>query len=89
MIQNAKIAVQLAREQNMFLVIDADGLFMVQNDPNIIKGYPKAVLTPNVVEFGRLCQAMVRPLFIVRVPRTNVKSAIEYSQGRTSRIFGC
>jgi ATP-dependent NAD(P)H-hydrate dehydratase len=36
-----------------------DGLFLVQNHPETVKDYQKAVLTPNVVEFKRLCEAMV------------------------------
>ncbi|KAI9306390.1 H-hydrate dehydratase [Cunninghamella echinulata] len=47
-----------ARQQNMAIVIDADGLFLVQQHPDTIKDYKKAVLTPNVVEFKRLCESM-------------------------------
>ncbi|KAI8079808.1 H-hydrate dehydratase [Halteromyces radiatus] len=54
----AKQLVQHARKQNMALVVDADGLYLVQKHPDIVKGYQKAVLTPNVVEFSRLCKAM-------------------------------
>ncbi|PSN39493.1 ATP-dependent (S)-NAD(P)H-hydrate dehydratase [Blattella germanica] len=37
------------------LVIDADGLFMVCENPKIIKDYPHgAVLTPNIMEYKRL-----------------------------------
>ncbi|GAA5934216.1 hypothetical protein JCM1841_004700 [Sporobolomyces salmonicolor] len=53
----ARIAIKLARENDLYIVIDADGLFLVQNDPSVVKGYKRAVLTPNVVEFGRLAQA--------------------------------
>lgn len=55
----ARIAVGVAREQKMYLVLDADALFMVGKDPNVIRGYEKAVLTPNVVEFKRLSEAVV------------------------------
>lgn len=55
----ARIAINYARQNNMYIVIDADGLFLVCNEPNVVKGYKKCVLTPNVVEFGRLCDAMV------------------------------
>ncbi|EJC99974.1 Ribokinase-like protein [Fomitiporia mediterranea MF3/22] len=54
----ARIAVRLAREQKMYLVLDADALFLVGNDPKVISGYEKAVLTPNVVEFKRLSEAV-------------------------------
>ena len=56
----AKTAISVARQQNMYLVIDADGLWLIQNEPEVVKGYRKAVLTPNVVEFGRLCEKLVR-----------------------------
>jgi len=34
-----------------------DGLFLVQNNPEIVHGYTQAILTPNLVEFARLCKA--------------------------------
>lgn len=55
----ARTAIGLARQNNQYIVIDADGLFLVGNDPSVIKGYRRAVLTPNVVEFARLCEKMV------------------------------
>ncbi|KAF9337793.1 hypothetical protein BGZ91_009244 [Linnemannia elongata] len=58
MLQTAKHAIEVAREQDMPIVIDADALFLIQSDPEVIKGYKKAVLTPNLVEFGRLCNVM-------------------------------
>ncbi|CAG8697344.1 5222_t:CDS:10, partial [Acaulospora morrowiae] len=59
MMQNcAKGIIQKAKEKELPIVIDADGLFLVQNDPDIIKNYSKAILTPNVNEFQRLCEKM-------------------------------
>lgn len=52
----AKIALSLARQQDMFIVIDADGLYFVGQDPSIIRGYRRAVITPNIVEFKRLSE---------------------------------
>lgn len=43
----------------MFIVMDADALLLVGNDPSIIKGYRRVVLTPNVVEFKRLSENVV------------------------------
>jgi len=54
----AKMAITIAKEQEMFIVIDADGLWLVQNHPEIVQNYPRAVLTPNVVEFGRICEKL-------------------------------
>ena len=59
----ARMAVGLAREQKLYLVLDADALYMVGLDPGVILGYEKAVLTPNVVEFKRLSEAVVYTLF--------------------------
>lgn len=50
--------VRAARDKGMPLVIDADGLQVVQKDPEIVAGYKEVILTPNVVEFGRLCKAL-------------------------------
>lgn len=49
--------IEAARKNNIPLVLDADALQVVQKFPEIVKGYNLAVLTPNVVEFGRLCKA--------------------------------
>lgn len=37
----------------MLVVIDADGLYMVQQWPDVVKGYQRAVMTPKAVEHGR------------------------------------
>jgi ATP-dependent NAD(P)H-hydrate dehydratase len=52
----AKIAVSLARQNNMFIVLDADSLYLLGQDPSIISGYRRSVVTPNVVEFKRLSE---------------------------------
>ena len=56
MISYAKVALSIARSKDMFVVLDADGLWMVGQDLTVIKGYRRALVTPNVVEFKRLCQ---------------------------------
>lgn len=47
-----------ARDRGMPMVLDADALQLVQRDPALVRGYGLAVLTPNVVEFGRLTHAL-------------------------------
>ena len=47
-----------ARRRGIPVVLDADALLLVQKDPELVRGYRDAVLTPNVVEFGRLCEAL-------------------------------
>lgn len=54
----AGLLVRRIREKGLPLVIDADGLWLVKNDPSLVAGYANAVLTPNVIEFGRLCEAV-------------------------------
>jgi ATP-dependent NAD(P)H-hydrate dehydratase len=47
-----------ARDKGMPVVLDADGLLLVQErGDELVKGWSDCVLTPNVVEFGRLCKA--------------------------------
>ena len=47
-----------ARSQSIPFVLDADGLLIVTQDPELVKGYKDCILTPNVVEFGRLAKAL-------------------------------
>lgn len=51
---NFKGIFQSVIELGLPLVVDADGVYFITQDPNIIKGYKKAVLTPNGIEFIRL-----------------------------------
>ncbi|EWC45939.1 ATP-dependent (S)-NAD(P)H-hydrate dehydratase [Drechslerella stenobrocha 248] len=50
--------VKAARDRGMGIVVDADALLLVAADPALVRSYPGAVLTPNVVEFARLCDAL-------------------------------
>jgi len=55
--ETAGLIIAAAKEKNMPMVIDADGLFFIQNNPDAVQGYRYAILTPNVAEFARLCTA--------------------------------
>ncbi|XVF63197.1 hypothetical protein PTKIN_Ptkin09bG0068700 [Pterospermum kingtungense] len=48
-----------ARQSNVPMVVDGDGLFLVTNCIDIVSGYPLAVLTPNVNEYKRLVQKVL------------------------------
>lgn len=52
----ARMALSLSRSRGMFVVLDADALWMIGKDLSLIKGYRRAVVTPNVVEFKRLSE---------------------------------
>jgi len=47
-----------ARELNLPFVLDADGLMLATKRPELVQGCTECILTPNVVEFGRLADAM-------------------------------
>lgn len=49
--------IEAARKENVSFVLDADGLYLAQTRPQLVQGYKECILTPNVVEFGRLCKA--------------------------------
>ena len=49
--------IQEARKRNIPFVLDADGLYLAQTRPELVQGYKECILTPNVVEFGRLAKA--------------------------------
>lgn len=54
MLDTVSRCISAVRQRNLPLVVDADGLWLVTQRPDIVHGYAKAVLTPNVVEFARL-----------------------------------
>ena len=49
--------IQIAKQHNKPLVIDADGLYLIGRSLDIIRGYENAILTPNAAEFHRLYNA--------------------------------
>ncbi|QMW35324.1 hypothetical protein G4B84_010815 [Aspergillus flavus NRRL3357] len=47
-----------ARSRSIPFVLDADGLLLVTEQPDLVKGYKDCILTPNVNEFSRLAKAL-------------------------------
>ncbi|KAK3393491.1 Ribokinase-like protein [Podospora didyma] len=70
--------IQAAREKGLPMVLDADALLIVQNDPSLVRGYGLAVLTPNVVEFARLTKALGID--------EQVKAAADSAGGETAKV---
>ncbi len=60
MLATAANVIKAARKRSMPVVIDADALRIVNERPWLLREYKQAVLTPNVVEFGRLEKAIVK-----------------------------
>ena len=50
--------IKAVRQYEMPMVLDADALQLVQKNPRLVSGYRLAILTPNVVEFKRLWDAV-------------------------------
>eukprot|EP00252_Welwitschia_mirabilis_P020468 TRINITY_DN5026_c0_g1_i1.p1 TRINITY_DN5026_c0_g1~~TRINITY_DN5026_c0_g1_i1.p1 ORF type:complete len:368 (-),score=69.26 TRINITY_DN5026_c0_g1_i1:71-1174(-) len=51
--------IQLAKQQCIPIVVDGDGLYLVTNNPDLVVGYPLAILTPNINEYKRLRQRIM------------------------------
>ncbi|ODV95294.1 hypothetical protein PACTADRAFT_42806 [Pachysolen tannophilus NRRL Y-2460] len=58
MLRTLELIIGEVKKRNLPLILDADALYLVSLKPEIIKGYEKAVLTPNVVEFKRLADSL-------------------------------
>ncbi|KUF67692.1 ATP-dependent (S)-NAD(P)H-hydrate dehydratase [Phytophthora nicotianae] len=50
----ARKVIAKAREANLPLVLDGDALYLVSVDPDTVKGYRNAILTPNAVLTGAI-----------------------------------
>jgi len=50
--------VHAARERELPLVFDGDALWYVSQHPDVVRGYTKAVLTPNEMEYQRIVAAV-------------------------------
>ncbi|XP_076409872.1 ATP-dependent (S)-NAD(P)H-hydrate dehydratase isoform X6 [Peromyscus maniculatus bairdii] len=58
LLNNVRGILEATKARDIPVVIDADGLWLVAQQPALIRGYQKAVLTPNRVEFSRLWEAV-------------------------------
>ncbi|XP_029460561.1 ATP-dependent (S)-NAD(P)H-hydrate dehydratase isoform X2 [Rhinatrema bivittatum] len=59
-LEHAKGIIEKTKAKGIPIVIDADGLWLVAQHPSIIQGYQRAILTPNLMEFSRLYEAVLR-----------------------------
>lgn len=53
-LQTVSDLIRFCRQLEKPLIIDADGLFLITQDINLVRDYPGVILTPNAVEFSRL-----------------------------------
>ncbi|OQS04428.1 hypothetical protein THRCLA_03340 [Thraustotheca clavata] len=52
-----KKVVESAKAMQLPMVLDGDALYLLSTDTSLIHGYVHTILTPNIVEYGRLCVA--------------------------------
>lgn len=57
----AKKLITQAKLRSMPIILDADSLLLVYNDPTIVKSYSRALLTPNRIEMQRLLNSLYAP----------------------------
>ncbi|XP_053733041.1 ATP-dependent (S)-NAD(P)H-hydrate dehydratase isoform X2 [Synchiropus splendidus] len=58
LLKAAKEVIEKSKARDIPIVIDADGLWLVTQQPSVIQGYQKGILTPNFMEFTRLYEAL-------------------------------
>ncbi|KAM8785953.1 ATP-dependent (S)-NAD(P)H-hydrate dehydratase isoform 3-T3 [Rhynchonycteris naso] len=59
LLENVRGILEASKARAIPVVIDADGLWLITQQPTLIQGYQKAVLTPNHMEFSRLSEAVL------------------------------
>ncbi|KAL4880808.1 Ribokinase-like protein [Aspergillus karnatakaensis] len=69
-----------ARSRSIPFVLDADGLLLVSENPDLVKGYKECILTPNVNEFSRLAKALG-----IEVPSLAEISSGDNAKDKTSK----
>lgn len=57
--ETCALVLAAARKRKMPVVLDADALSIVIKSPELVMGWREVVLTPNVVEFGRLWKGVM------------------------------
>ncbi|KAL3056406.1 hypothetical protein OYC64_018986 [Pagothenia borchgrevinki] len=58
LLKTAKEVIEKSKTRDIPIIIDADGLWLVTQQPSVIHGYHKGILTPNFMEFTRLYEAL-------------------------------
>lgn len=64
-----------------------DGLFLLSQEPELVKGYEKAILTPNYVELQRLHKAVLKEEISNVEPIENVVSRLALKLGHVTLVL--
>jgi ATP-dependent NAD(P)H-hydrate dehydratase len=78
----AREILAFARRLKIPTVVDADGLFLVSLEPELVRGNPDAVLTPNAAELTRLARAVLGEQEANELESADPKSSDEDSDAR-------
>lgn len=57
----ARILIEKAKALSLHIILDADSIPLIYEDPQIIKSYHNAVLTPNRIEMQRMLNSLYAP----------------------------
>ncbi|EGW30433.1 uncharacterized protein SPAPADRAFT_143283 [Spathaspora passalidarum NRRL Y-27907] len=71
------------KQMDLPIILDADSLFLISIYPNIISGYKKAIITPNVVEFDRIAKTLG---IDSSISEQNVNTLIEETQTMSKKL---
>ncbi|KAG7928744.1 hypothetical protein KL925_000925 [Ogataea polymorpha] len=58
MLETLKIVIDEIKKRNLPVILDADSIYLISQEPDIIRGYSRAIITPNPVEFKRIADAL-------------------------------
>ena len=78
--------IELAKARELPLVVDADGLWLIERRPELVEGYAAAVLTPNAAEFRRLAQALQLPDANLRQLCDRLRGPVVIQKGKVDLI---
>lgn len=56
-LKSAEIIINQAKGKQLPIILDGDALFLLSENIQLISGYQHAILTPNAMEYARLCCA--------------------------------
>ncbi|TMW56199.1 hypothetical protein Poli38472_008847 [Pythium oligandrum] len=79
-LQTVRRLIQCARDVELPIVVDGDALFLTSEYPDVVQGYNKAILTPNAMEYARLCAAVklidkADPTLAAKIPAQELSKA--------------
>jgi ATP-dependent NAD(P)H-hydrate dehydratase len=79
------IIIHFARNNNIPLIVDADGLWLVTQNLNLLRGYSRCILTPNKAEFGRLLEAAIHEISEINSRQSNEITSLLLSELQSSQ----